>query len=68
MLTRTHIKLLDAGDSQPAEDGALDSAFAHDMLRALESRPRSVSPKYFYDAQGSQLFDRICELPEYYPT
>ncbi|HEX9721151.1 MAG TPA: L-histidine N(alpha)-methyltransferase [Ramlibacter sp.] len=43
-------------------------AFAHDMMRALASRPRSISPKYFYDAKGSRLFDRICELPEYYPT
>jgi dimethylhistidine N-methyltransferase len=38
------------------------------MRKALASRPRSISPKYFYDAMGSQLFDRICELPEYYPT
>jgi dimethylhistidine N-methyltransferase len=68
MLTRTLITLLDAGDSEPAEAGALDSAFGRDMVRALSSRPRSISPKYFYDAQGSQLFDRICELPEYYPT
>ena len=30
--------------------------------------PRRISPKFFYDAAGSQLFDRICELPEYYPT
>jgi dimethylhistidine N-methyltransferase len=38
------------------------------MVKALTSRPRSISPKYFYDAHGSRLFDRICELPEYYPT
>ena len=30
--------------------------------------PRSISPKFFYDVAGSQLFDRICDLPEYYPT
>jgi dimethylhistidine N-methyltransferase len=42
--------------------------FAADMLAALGSRPRSISPKYFYDNAGSQLFDAICELPEYYPT
>ena len=36
--------------------------------RALRLRPRSIAPKYFYDAAGSALFDRICELPEYYPT
>jgi dimethylhistidine N-methyltransferase len=44
------------------------SAFAADLAAALASRPRSISPKYFYDAEGSRLFDRICELPEYYPT
>jgi dimethylhistidine N-methyltransferase len=44
------------------------SEFAIDLARALATRPRSISPKYFYDAEGSRLFDRICELPEYYPT
>jgi dimethylhistidine N-methyltransferase len=38
------------------------------MVKALSLRPHSISPKYFYDAQGSKLFDHICELPEYYPT
>jgi dimethylhistidine N-methyltransferase len=42
--------------------------FANDMMAALASRPRRISPKYFYDEQGSHLFDRICELREYYPT
>jgi dimethylhistidine N-methyltransferase len=42
--------------------------FGRDFLAALASRPRSISPKYFYDVEGSRLFDRICELPEYYPT
>ncbi|MGV3493722.1 MAG: L-histidine N(alpha)-methyltransferase [Ramlibacter sp.] len=42
--------------------------FATDLAAALGCRPRSISPKYFYDAEGSRLFDRICELPEYYPT
>jgi dimethylhistidine N-methyltransferase len=44
------------------------SEFARDLLAGLASTPRSISPKYFYDAPGSVLFDRICELPEYYPT
>ncbi len=44
------------------------SAFESDLLTALAQRPRSISPKYFYDAEGSKLFDRICDLPEYYPT
>ncbi|HEX2546183.1 MAG TPA: L-histidine N(alpha)-methyltransferase [Ramlibacter sp.] len=44
------------------------SAFGRDLHAALASRPHAISPKYFYDAEGSRLFDRICELPEYYPT
>lgn len=44
------------------------SEFGRDLQEALAARPRSISPKYFYDAEGSRLFDRICELPEYYPT
>lgn len=44
------------------------SEFGREMQAGLARRPRSISPKFFYDAAGSQLFDRICELPEYYPT
>ena len=44
------------------------SAFGRDLRAALATRPHVISPKYFYDAEGSRLFDRICELPEYYPT
>ena len=44
------------------------NAFRTDLLAALATHPRSIAPKYFYDAAGSALFDRICELPEYYPT
>jgi dimethylhistidine N-methyltransferase len=47
---------------------ASDAAFERDLLAAFADRPRSISPKWFYDARGSQLFERICELPEYYPT
>ncbi|WP_420992530.1 L-histidine N(alpha)-methyltransferase [Cupriavidus sp. 30B13] len=50
----------------PAEDGG--ASFARDVLAGLAGTPRSIAPKYFYDAAGSALFDRICELPEYYPT
>lgn len=39
-----------------------------DVLRGLASRPRSLPSKYFYDARGSSLFERICEQPEYYLT
>ena len=39
-----------------------------DIRASLLTRPRSLSPKYFYDERGSKLFSRICETPEYYPT
>jgi L-histidine N-alpha-methyltransferase len=41
---------------------------AEDVLRGLGERPRSLPPKYFYDAAGSRLFDEITRLPEYYLT
>lgn len=45
-----------------------DRDFRGDMQAALTATERSISPKYFYDTQGSALFDEICGLPEYYPT
>jgi dimethylhistidine N-methyltransferase len=39
-----------------------------DVVAGLSSLPKTLPPKYFYDERGSHLFDRICELPEYYPT
>ena len=39
-----------------------------DVRAGLLDAPRSLPPKYFYDDRGSQLFDRICDTPEYYPT
>lgn len=42
--------------------------FASDFARGLREAPKRVSPKYFYDDAGSALFDRICDLDEYYLT
>ncbi|MEI3650284.1 MAG: L-histidine N(alpha)-methyltransferase [Dolichospermum lemmermannii FEM_B0920] len=39
-----------------------------DVIKGLTEKPKSLPPKYFYDDPGSQLFEKICELPEYYPT
>ncbi len=39
-----------------------------DALAGLTTTPKSLPPKWFYDAQGSALFEKITELPEYYPT
>ena len=44
------------------------SAFQADVLAGLSAMPKRLPPKYFYDGAGSQLFERITELPEYYPT
>ncbi len=45
-----------------------DAGFAADVVRGLSARQKSLSPKYFYDATGSELFEAICRLDEYYPT
>jgi dimethylhistidine N-methyltransferase len=45
-----------------------ESAFAHDVLAGLSAKPKRLSPKYFYDEIGSELFEQITKLPEYYPT
>jgi dimethylhistidine N-methyltransferase len=42
--------------------------FAEDVRAGLLARPKKLLPKYFYDELGSQLFEAICLLPEYYPT
>lgn len=47
---------------------AESTPFATDVLKGLRSTPKTIPPKYFYDAAGSALFERITELPEYYLT
>jgi len=42
--------------------------FAEAVLRGLSQRPRSIPCRFFYDARGSELFEQITALPEYYPT
>jgi dimethylhistidine N-methyltransferase len=44
------------------------SAFAREAIDDLSQHPKRLSPKYFYDATGSELFEAITRLPEYYPT
>ena len=48
-------------------NGAFDS-IADDVLTGLTAVRKYIPSKYFYDARGSQLFEEICRLPEYYPT
>jgi dimethylhistidine N-methyltransferase len=44
------------------------STFGRDVIGDLSQHPKRLSPKYFYDATGSELFEQITVLPEYYPT
>ncbi len=50
-------------DEQPSTATLRD-----EVLQGLSARPKHIAPKFFYDEQGSRLFDAICEQPEYYPT
>ncbi|MGR9116111.1 MAG: L-histidine N(alpha)-methyltransferase [Gammaproteobacteria bacterium] len=50
-------------DFQPAL-----SNFREDVFNGLRAKQKHIAPKYFYDIQGSKLFDQICRLPEYYLT
>jgi dimethylhistidine N-methyltransferase len=43
-------------------------SFREDVIAGLSRPQKALPPKYFYDARGSRLFERICRLPEYYPT
>ncbi|MGW7418514.1 L-histidine N(alpha)-methyltransferase [Streptomyces sp. NPDC054813] len=49
-------------------EDATDAALRADVLNGLTATPKTLPPKWFYDARGSELFEQITELPEYYPT
>lgn len=51
-----------------AEETDRRAELEEDVRRGLASDPKELPPKYFYDARGSRLFERITELPEYYLT
>lgn len=59
-MTSTAIKFYDA------HPGTGD--LRREVINGLGSTPKSIPPKFFYDRRGSELFDAICELPEYYQT
>ena len=54
--------------SVPAWRSPHDAAFLTDVIQGLAGFPKTLPCKYFYDAAGSALFERICEVPEYYLT
>lgn len=45
-----------------------DAGLIDDVIAGLSAHPKRLPPKYFYDAAGSDLFEQITQLPEYYPT
>ncbi|MFJ2901391.1 L-histidine N(alpha)-methyltransferase [Streptomyces sp. NPDC087212] len=49
-------------------EDATGAALRADVRRGLTSAPKTLPPKWFYDAHGSDLFEQITALPEYYPT
>ena len=58
---RLHIQYLSPQGSSLLNDG-------QDVIEGLTQSPKTLPAKYFYDDVGSQLFEKICTLPEYYPT
>lgn len=59
----SHALLESFDDLEPETDD-----FLSEVLNGLRATPKTLPCKFFYDEKGSKLFDRICELPEYYPT
>jgi L-histidine Nalpha-methyltransferase len=57
----TSLTTLLGGHSALTNDG-------EDVIQGLSKNQKTLPVKYFYDSRGSQLFEQICELPEYYPT
>src|ERR1043166_5587504 len=49
-------------------EAAASDSFADHVIAGLGDDPKWLSAKYFYDAAGSELFEEITRLPEYYPT
>jgi dimethylhistidine N-methyltransferase len=60
-MARAVLRKVDVVDLRPA-------SFRDDLVAGLTARPKRIAPKYFYDEIGSKLFEKITELPEYYPT
>jgi dimethylhistidine N-methyltransferase len=46
----------------------IEKTFADEIFSSLNRDSKYVNPKFFYDKKGSSLFEKICDLPEYYPT
>ncbi|PZR36988.1 ergothioneine biosynthesis protein EgtB [Caulobacter segnis] len=56
-----------ADDGGP-EEASSENTFLAEVIDGLSATPKTLPAKYFYDAEGSRLFEQICDLPEYYLT
>lgn len=65
---KTVVPLANRGPLLLLEPDELVAGMRNDVLRGLTSEPKWLPPKYFYDDRGSELFEEITRLPEYYPT
>ncbi|HSO73750.1 MAG TPA: L-histidine N(alpha)-methyltransferase [Blastocatellia bacterium] len=68
MVSQTVSTAADRFTLRRLSDGRDATSFAEDVRGGLTAAQKSLSPKYFYDDLGSQLFEAICHLPEYYLT
>ena len=64
MKTSVQLAARPARRAQPV----FDSPFALDVLTGLSDEQKSIPCRWFYDQRGSELFEQITEVPEYYPT
>ena len=62
------VQLEQAGDIRLLDLEPSSGDLLGDSLSGLRSSPKTLPCKYFYDALGSELFEKITDLPEYYPT
>jgi len=61
-------QLVEAEEAESAPDDPMTLAFLNDVVVGLSDSPKRLPPKWFYDDTGAQLFEAICDLPEYYLT
>ena len=66
----TGLRLAEDAPASPVRstDQGETAGFRRDLVAGLSRSPKVASPKWFYDAEGSRLFEAITRLPEYYPT
>ena len=64
-MTVKHLQIIHQHNSSTNQNFEKDG---HDVIQGLQNNPKILPPKYFYDDRGSELFEQICDLPEYYPT